>query len=161
MVGELDPILTSPGGRLDALTRRFFRLPATPLTRETQARARRVVTVLFALAALGLADLAFTLTFMTTTGMAEANPLARTMIALGGAPQLIRFKLLTILVSSYFLWLVRHHRAAERSAWILFAALVGLSIHWVQYVDTMATVSAVAIDPAVTAADEAWIHIPN
>ncbi len=158
MVGEVQAISWGSARRREGLSRRW-RLPSAPRTPESAARARRVVIVLMALVALGLADLAFTLIFMTTTGMAEANPIARSMVALGGAPQLIRFKLLTILISSYFLWLVRHHRAAERSAWLLCAALVLLSLHWVQYVDTVSAAGAAAFDPAFTAADENWVRI--
>lgn len=97
------------------------------------ARARRVVILVLAAGALGLLDLAFTLTYARSTGMVEMNPLARAMIDLGGAAQLVRFKLLTILVSGGALYVIRRRAGAEWCAWISLGILVGLSAHWVRY----------------------------
>lgn len=101
-----------------------------------ERRARRVTLLVLATASLGLFDLAFTLTFMRSIGMYELNPLARLMIGIGGAGQLIRFKLLTIVLSSGLLYLIRRRWGAELCAWLSLAALVLLSLHWVRYTKT-------------------------
>lgn len=112
--------------------------PPTALQREmmVERRARRVTFLVLATALLGLFDLAFTLTFMRSMGMIELNPLARLMIGIGGAGQLIRFKLLTIVLSSGLLYLIRRRRGAELCAWVSLGALVLLSLHWVRYTRT-------------------------
>ena len=107
--------------------------PPTALQREmmVERRARRVTFLVLATALLGLFDLAFTLTFMRSMGMIELNPLARLMIGIGGAGQLIRFKLLTIVLSSGLLYLIRRRRGAELCAWVSLGAL-----QWVRYTRT-------------------------
>lgn len=106
-------------------------------------RARRVTLLVIVTAVLGLLDLAFTLTYASSIGMIELNPLARMLIGYGGASELIRFKLFTIALSGGTLYLIRHRKGAELCAWLSLAVLVGLSFHWVRY-----THVAEAIGPA-------------
>jgi uncharacterized membrane protein YhaH (DUF805 family) len=82
---------------------------------------------------MGVFDLLCTLTYMRTSGMLEANPLAREMIEIGGMRQLVLFKSLTILLSCGAIYLVRRTRQAEVSAWLCTAMMVALTIHWVNY----------------------------
>ncbi len=101
-------------------------------------RPRRVTIVVLATAALGLIDLAFTLTYMTSIGMIEANPLARLMVSIGGAGQLVRFKLFTILLSGGLLYLSRERRIAEVAAWLGLLIMLMLSAHWLDYNEQVA-----------------------
>lgn len=96
-------------------------------------RACRVTVLALGSATLGLFDLAFTLTFMQSIGMVELNPIARFMVAIGGAGQLVRFKLLMIALSSGVVYLIRSRRGAEISAWIGLLMLVLLSLYWARY----------------------------
>lgn len=136
------------------------RLVRPSLLAPDASRRRRVTLLVLAMALMGLADLAFTLTYMSSVGMAEANPLARAMIEIGGLPQLVRFKLFTIALSGGLLYLLRGHKAAERCAWACCAALVLLSLHWFNYTDKLTTLGA-AIDPHLAALDERWVAIPS
>lgn len=126
-----NPLRFSLIGREDARLRRSA--AAAVADPAGDARARRVVILVLAAGALGLLDLAFTLTYARSTGMVEMNPLARAMIDLGGAPQLVRFKLLTILISGGALYAIRRRSGAEWCAWISLGILVGLSAHWARY----------------------------
>lgn len=123
-------------------------------------RSRRVTLAVIAAAVLGLVDLAFTLTFMRSIGMFEANPVARAMIDLGGASQLINFKLFTIVLSGGVLYLLRRHPSAELCAWICLAGLVALSIHWTIY--TQALISfGTGFDPQLAALDPTWVVLTD
>lgn len=94
---------------------------------------RRVGLLVIVIAIMGLADLALTLTYMKSTGMYELNPVARAMVAVGGEPQLIRFKLLTIALGAGMLYLLRRHRVVEPTAWGCAAVMCLLSAHWFAY----------------------------
>ncbi|RMH28954.1 MAG: hypothetical protein D6693_02750 [Planctomycetota bacterium] len=129
-----------------------------PASEAEAARARRVTILTLAAAALGVLDLAFTLTYARSIGMLELNPLARSMIDLGGAGQLVRFKLFTIALSSGALYLTRRERGAELAAWASVAVLVGLGAHWVRYTTMTEELGPVLVAHA-TPADHRWVVI--
>lgn len=128
-----------------------------PLAR---ARSRRVTILVLATATLGILDLVFTLTYMQSVGMIELNPLARFMIGVGGAGQLIRFKLLTIAMSSGLLYLLRRRPGAEWCAWFSLIALVALSLHWAQYTRMSEDLAPNFFAPSA-AADQRWVTITD
>lgn len=101
------------------------------------ARGRRVLFLILAMTLMGVADLLCTLTYMRTSGMLEANPLARFIISTGAvdgdARQLVMFKVLTILLSCGTLFLARRHRQAELSAWACTLMMLTLTLHWINY----------------------------
>jgi len=97
------------------------------------ARSRRVILLILAMVLMGLADLACTLTYMRSVGMVEMNPIARHMIDLAGARQLVLFKLFTMVLSCGLIYLLRFHRRAETVAWACTCVLLGLMVHWVRY----------------------------
>lgn len=133
----------------------------TPDDTEAQAVRRRRVTLLaLAMTLMGLADLQLTLTYMRSVGMIELNPLARAMISLGGAQQLVLFKLFTILLSAGILYLIRWHRTAEVCAWVSCAALLALTLHWARYTEhpPAAPGSTVA---QLSSADHRWVTLPD
>lgn len=98
-----------------------------------RARARRVNLLILAVAMMGVADLLCTLTYMRISGMMEANPIARHMIALNGVSQLVMFKLLSILLCSTALYYGRFFRRTEICAWGCIAVMGALTAHWLQY----------------------------
>lgn len=97
------------------------------------ARDRRLILLVLAIALMSLVDLSCTLTYMRTSGMIELNPLARQMIAIGQAPQLIMFKLFTTMLSCGALYLARRNPRAELCAWVCAGLMVWLMIHWVVF----------------------------
>ncbi|TVQ32307.1 MAG: hypothetical protein EA376_06580 [Phycisphaeraceae bacterium] len=120
------------------------------------ARARRVTLLVLAMAMMGLTDLGLTLTYMSSVGMLEANPIARAMIEVGGARQLVIYKLFTIALSGGILYILRRHRAAEVCAWLSCAGLLLLSAHWANYNAALASAS---VDLGVLATDARWVHL--
>lgn len=124
---------------------RLFRSPELGRRSIVHTRARRVTLLVIVTAVLGLLDLAFTLTYASSIGMIELNPLARMLIGLGGAGELIRFKLFTIALSGGTLYLIRHRKGAELCAWLSLAVLVGLSFHWVRYTHLAETIGPIQL----------------
>ena len=93
----------------------------------------RMMIVLAATTIMGLCDLYFTVTYMTTVGMVEINPLARLIVSLGNIPALVIFKIILMALSAAMLYIARGHRAAEPIAWTCAIILLGLMIHWANY----------------------------
>jgi len=106
-----------------------------PLVR---SRVRRINLVLLAVVLMGLADLAYTLTYMRGSGMIEANPIARAMVEIGSARQLVLYKLLTLVICCGAIYSCRKTKQAERGAWICCGVMLMLTFHWVNYNATMA-----------------------
>ncbi len=97
------------------------------------SRERRTALLTLAIAIMGIADLILTLTYMRSTGMYELNPVARAMVAIGGAQQLVIFKLLSIALGAGILYLLRRRPIAEPAAWGCAAVMCLLSFHWISY----------------------------
>ncbi len=98
-------------------------------------RPFRVVVLVAAIAAMSLVDLYLTLLFLTHTGMSEANPLARAMIAYQSPAILAAWKCTTVLLSVGILIYIRDRRSAELGAWIGAVVLALLMAHWSRYID--------------------------
>jgi len=113
-----------------------------------------------ATATLGILDLVFTLTYMQSVGMVELNPLARLMIGVGGVGELVRFKLLTIALSSGLLYLLRRRAGAEWCAWISLIALVALSLHWAQYARESEKLAPTLLAQS-SSVDQRWVVITD
>lgn len=105
--------------------------PRTPEQRF--ASGRRVILLIAAMSIMGIVDLMLTLTYMRSTGMYEANPIARTIATMGAGEHLIAFKLITMFVSGFALYLGRHSRRGECAAWACAGLLVVLMFHWANY----------------------------
>lgn len=105
-------------------------------------RAWRVNMLLAASLLLGLGDLWMTLTYATNMGMLEANPLARVIMSTESPTAVIAWKLATTLVGLGILFHLRRTRHAEIGAWIVFAALTALTIHWLNYSTLIASLGA-------------------
>jgi hypothetical protein len=123
-----------------------------------RSRSQRVSILLFATVIMGLADLALTLTFVTTIGMVEANPLARLVMQYNEPGLLVLWKLATMLVGIGVLYWARKNRGAEIGTWVCFMAMAALSVHWLTFTGQ---VSELESDYAQMAAvdDPRWISI--
>jgi len=126
--------------------------------RAAMLRARRVTILVLAIAALGLTDLALTLAHMRTTGLFEANPIARFMIEIGGERQLILFKLFSLALSGGVLYLFRTRRCAELSAWTCTAVLIVLTLYWAVY-DGELSDMAHLLPPETASLDPNWVFL--
>lgn len=105
-----------------------------PITRAAQTpHARRLVLVLLAIAMMSMADLVCTLIYMSSVGLLELNPLARFMVSVGDARQLIIFKLFTMTLSCGALYFARRHPISERVAWMCALGLFALMMHWMSF----------------------------
>lgn len=124
------------------------RAPEPLLSFVERMRCRRIGWLMLAMTLMGIADLLCTLTYMRTSGMLEANPVARFVLSTGDAAQLIMFKALTILLTCGTLYLARRHRQAELSAWVCTTMMLVLTLHWINY---NRSVSAFTNDMAVLA----------
>lgn len=119
-----------PGNSME-LWLRPSRGPA--LTPARAAGSRRVMLLIAAITLMGLADLFCTLTYMTTIGLPEANPIARWLARFGTTETIVGFKLLTMALSCWCLYVGRADRRMEVCAWACAAILLGLSIHWIGF----------------------------
>lgn len=140
-----------------------FTLREAPVASPGQrARSRRIVLLIVALILMSLADLICTLTYLTSYGMAEVNPIARQMIDIGGTRQLILYKALTMTVSCGCIYFVRARRGAEIGAWVCVAMLFALMLHWLQYNEVMDSLTphftTIGLPGSVSAYDD-WILI--
>lgn len=126
------------------------------------ARSRRIVLLILALVLMSVADLLCTLTYLTSVGMVEANPIARHMIEIGGVRQLVLYKAFTMTLSCGCIFLIRKKRGAELGAWVCVALLLSLMLHWLQYNAVMHTLaphfSSISLPGTATNADWIIIH---
>lgn len=115
-------------------------------------RAVRVSILLIAVTIMGLADLAFTLNYVTTVGMIELNPIARMVMNLESPWAMVAWKLSLMVLSGGILFYYRRRRCAEVASWVCFLVLCGLTFQWsafaqgttglgADYVQTMARVA--------------------
>jgi len=140
---------------VDAPSTRFWQPLSEAFTPRT--RSQRVTLLLFATVLMGLADLALTLTFLTSVGMIEANPVARAVMQLNHPGYVVLWKLATMLVGIGLLFWARRYRGAEVGTWVCFVAMAALSYHWLTYAEVTATEPDYAVMAAVD--DPRWISI--
>ena len=107
---------------LDATCRRW--LPS---------REHRVITLLIAVALISIGDLVMTLTYATSVGMMEVNPLARMVMAFNSPMLVVLWKALTAGFGITVLTMLRSRWTAEVAAWICFAAMMMLLMHWIDF----------------------------
>jgi len=108
--------------------------PSAVLKRLVLNRGFRILILLLTLVALSGLDLAFTLTYMLSVGMFEANPLARTLASGGDPWMLALWKIGTTTLAAWILFSHRKHWQAEVGAWICTGILVMLTVHWMHYI---------------------------
>ena len=97
------------------------------------SRVTRVIALVVAIVILNVLDLALTMHYMSTTGMPEANPLARSLVEISPG-LLIVVKLLLVAIGTGILILLARRASAEFGGWLCFLAMVALTIHWSGYV---------------------------
>jgi cytochrome bd-type quinol oxidase subunit 2 len=97
-------------------------------------RAERVTWLLGGVVLLSLADLFLTLTYLTTVGMSEGNPIAHWLLETTDSVwPLAVYKVFTVAVCVTLLYRNRDKRQSELASWCAVLILVTLSIWWNQY----------------------------
>lgn len=124
-------------------------------------RPARVFYLVLVAWLMGLADLAITMTYLTSVGMYEGNPVARFVIGLGSPAIVVAFKVGTMLVTSWIVLAQRRRWQAEMVAWIAAVVLGLLTVHWLNYIAyaeaKQDVLSTVAFDPSF--APGSWVSL--
>lgn len=105
-----------------------------------------------------LADLSLTVTNLRGIGLAEANPVARAVMRLGGVEGLIVFKVALVLLGLGILYRLRRDVRAEVCSWVMMAIMAALMVQWRVYGREMVSVAPSILDnPPV----ETWVAPPT
>lgn len=96
-------------------------------------RSRRVTILLAATLVMSVADLAMTLTYTTSVGMMEVNPIARAVMEMNSPWMLALWKLATAGLGLGILFRFRAKPNAEVAAWVCCVAMVALTLHWMDF----------------------------
>lgn len=97
-------------------------------------RSQRVTWLLVGVVVLSMADLFLTITYLTSVGMSEGNPIAVWLLsATNSVWPLILYKLGTVAICVSLLYANRYQRQGELASWCAMIILVALSIWWNQY----------------------------
>jgi hypothetical protein len=106
----------------------------TELPEEAIHRSQRVTWLLAGVVVLSMVDLFLTITYLTTVGMSEGNPIAVWLLsATNSVWPLIVYKLGTVAVCVSLLYMNRYRRQGELASWCAMIILVALSVWWNQY----------------------------
>ena len=122
------------------------------------ARSIRVMLLAFALVVMSLVDLAITLTYLKSAGLAEENPFARIVMSHGSTELLTWWKIMTILPAVIVLLMYRKKFSAELLGWIACGILLLVSIRWIQYADAT-EVLAESMPALEQGADHRWVTL--
>jgi hypothetical protein len=158
---DLFPAQTDPGCTVSALLSpsRSFLMPAALVQAFSSAcRARRVTVLLAATALMCLGDLALTLTYITSMGMVETNPIARAVMASNSPGFVVLWKLATMVLGLGILFWARRTKGAEIAAWLCYVVMCCLCVHWSGFA------KAVSDDPLdysimASAEDPRWVSM--
>ncbi len=109
-------------------------------------------------AVMSVADLYFTLLYVTNSGMNEMNPFARAVMEFQSPAVLSAWKLGTVVLSLGILVIIRKKRSAEVGAWIECFVLGWLMVHWVGFVEVSEQTAGQLVQ-MVDRTDSSWILI--
>ena len=123
-----------------------------------EARAYRVVFLLLGIAAMSVGDLILTLTYATSIGMVELNPLARLLMQHATTSYIVTFKLLSVSIACGLLFFTRRARVCELATWAAFFGLFWLTMRWVQYNDAMQHITS-DVHLLVNSEPRNWVEI--
>ena len=97
-------------------------------------RSERVTWLLAGVVGLSAADLLLTVSYLTSVGMSEANPIALWLLqATNSVWPLAIYKGITVMICVMLLYTNRFQRQSELAAWCALLILVALTIWWNQY----------------------------
>ena len=97
-------------------------------------RCERVKWLLFGIVMLSIADFVLTVSYLTTVGLSEGNPIAVWLLQTTNSVwALAMYKAITVTICVSLLYRTRFQRQGELAAWCGMLILVALSIWWNQY----------------------------
>jgi hypothetical protein len=97
-------------------------------------RSERVIWLLAGVVILSFVDLFLTISYLTTVGMSEGNPIAVWLLhTTNSVWPLALYKVATVAVCVSLLYFNRRKRQSELASWCAMIILVALSIWWNQY----------------------------
>ncbi|CAN5818780.1 hypothetical protein BH11PLA1_BH11PLA1_23020 [soil metagenome] len=109
---------------------------ARPIPRlRLPSREFRVLILISLVLLMCLVDLLVTLNYVTSVGMAEANPLARWVMSFNCPWLLAGWKLLLMFANAVFLFIARRRLTGELGAWACFAIMLWLMARWQTYAE--------------------------
>ena len=97
-------------------------------------RSRRVILLIVGIVLLSLGDLLITITYLQSTGMLEANPIAGLIIRVTGSVSILAaYKALTVGICVGLLYRLRRLVEGEIAAWCAVSILAFMSLQWYHY----------------------------
>ena len=97
-------------------------------------RSERVTWLLIGVVGLSMADLVLTMTYLSTVGMSEGNPIALWLLQITQSIwPLAVYKIFTVAICVTLLYRTRFRRESELAAWCAMMILCALTIWWNQY----------------------------
>jgi hypothetical protein len=123
-------------------------------------RTARMTGLLAGILLLSFADLYMTLVHLRGLGMAEANPVARGIMAFNSPAALVAWKAATVGLAVGILFDARRRRAAELAAMFCCAILVVLALRWAHYNSHVGALTSELNSVAETpSGDPSWVTI--
>ena len=92
-----------------------------------------MIILLVGILLFSIGDLLMTLTYLSSVGMSEGNPVARLVMSYRSPWYLVLWKLSSLTAACGILFIQRRRRAAEVGAWICAIILVWLTFRWSAY----------------------------
>lgn len=92
---------------------------------------------------MSIADLIMTLTYLTESGMLESNPVARLIMTTQGVQGVVLWKLFTLALTGFILFVARRRLSAELGAVVCCAILGWLMVHWTTYNEEVHTITPI------------------
>lgn len=131
--------------------------PALPLRPDLSVgRERRVLLLLATIVVMSLADLHMTLEQLTSFGLLEGNPLARSIISYNSPVILAAWKLATVAMTTGILFWFRRRRSGEVAAWVCWLVLAALMVQWLRYSHEIPSLTA-ELNHMSTLGDHRWV----
>lgn len=122
-------------------------------------RSERVTWLLLGVVCLSIADLVLTISYLTTVGMSEGNPIVVWLLkSTNSVWPLVLYKGFTVSICVTLLYRTRFKRQSELAAWCAMLILVTLSIWWNQYSRYQPNLP-IGENHIVMANDESELHI--
>jgi hypothetical protein len=102
--------------------------------RQRRDRSRRVNLLIVGIVLLSLGDLLITITYLRSTGMLEANPIADYIIRVTGSVSVLAvYKAITVGICVGLLYRLRRLVEGEVAAWCAVSILAFMSFQWFHY----------------------------
>lgn len=106
-------------------------------------RSLRVWLLVLTIIALSLGDLWMTLTYLTSVGMGEANPVARLVMAYNSPNLLAAWKCASVALACLIFVFARKRLSSEIACWCCVGVLALLTVRWAQYATESAKLTPV------------------